>query len=192
MLTIPGHLPSSPYRHVPDQPCCCPYRPCGTEGFAVQPCQFDSNRKQTKTMLHPTKTKRGLLILLKKSGLMCELSCWWALMPLPFCKTVLWTAAGSEKETSLEHTQFKKEKKSIPCLAESFSVKQVIAPCLLSCHSCLLLDAHNKSTVVWTAALCWNLTIPRIFNHALFQYSPNWKLQVYLENFQYTRSDSNS
>lgn len=127
---------------------------------------------------------------------MCEWSCCWrAPMPLPFCKPVLQTATGSEEETrgDLPGTHLVQNGEKIYTrLAESFSVKQVIAPCLLSCHSCLLLDAHNKSTVVWTAALCWNLTIPHSSNSAAFQYFPSWKLQVYLGSFQYTRSDSNS
>lgn len=72
-------------------------------------------------------------------------------MPLPFCKRVLQTATGSEEETrgDLPGTHSVQNGEKIHTrLAESFSVKQVIAPCLLSCHSCLLLDAHNKSTVV--------------------------------------------
>lgn len=107
----------------------------------------------------------------------CELSCWWALM-LFFSLKLSFRQLQALKKRPPWNILSSKRKKSIPCLAESLSVKQVIAPCLLSCHSCLLLDAHHKSTVVWTAALCWNLTVPPISDHAAFH---NWNFQVYLK-----------
>lgn len=135
-------------------------------------CPTSSVWQQSKQARTPQKLQQDHQYFSREVASVCELSCWWALLLFFSLKLSFRQLQALKQETSLEQAQFKKGKKSIPCLAEPLSVKQVTAPCLLSCHSRLLLDAHHKSTVVWTAALCWNLTVPPISDRAAFQCSP--------------------
>lgn len=101
---------SHPLLSAPQQslPCSCPGNP------------LLSNHPRVTKIQNPTKTTRGSLRLLQRSGLRVWIKLLMSPYALPSSKTVLQMAAGSDKETSLEHTRFKKGKNPFPALLSPF------------------------------------------------------------------------
>lgn len=124
MLPIPGHLPSPSSCPVPAPALLLSVQPLQSPAaFAAQPCQSDSSQKQPNTMLHPTRTKAGLLILLKwprcvNEAAVDEPRCLFHSVNVSFRQ--LQALKRRQEETSLEHIQFRMVKKSIPALRSPF------------------------------------------------------------------------